>query len=138
VDNEENVAMGQRIRKARIRADLTQEDLGRKLGYEQGTISAYERGKVDGITLGVLMGIAKATRQPLSFLIGDAPRIAVSLAEVLRQEHPDIEEGTLREIQAFVSWAVYRDRQVRNAGNAPSDETSRDDTGDSTQSEASA
>lgn len=115
--------IGQRIRAARQAAGLTQEDVGRKIGFSQVQVSAYERGDVTGITLEVIDTIARATRHPLAFFIGEAPRLSVTLAEILRQQYPDIEPETIREIESFCAWAIYRDRQARSAGTT-TDETS--------------
>lgn len=131
----DNALIGERIRQARLKAELTQEDLGNKTGFSQKTISLLERGGIGAVTIETLEAIARATRHPLSFFVTDIPRSKATVAEVLRQQYPDLEEATLREIQSFISWAVDRDRAMHTARNARSGAASGGHTSDTGESE---
>lgn len=56
---EKNVALGNRIKRMREKADLSQEQLAGKVGLTQTTISLIETGK-RGISIGTLQKIASA------------------------------------------------------------------------------
>jgi transcriptional regulator with XRE-family HTH domain len=58
------------LRKARLAADLTQEDLAEKIGVSNKTISAYETGRAIPPT-SVLIEIAKVTGVSISKIISN-------------------------------------------------------------------
>ena len=51
-----------RIRLRRLELRLTQADLGKAIGQDQGYISKIERGQVAGMTVAMLERIARALR----------------------------------------------------------------------------
>ena len=60
--NEEyqNVCIGERIAKARYKANLTQEDLARRINTTKSAISRYESDNYQGYSIKLLNRIAKA------------------------------------------------------------------------------
>ena len=60
--------VGTRIRSARILAQLSQQELGEKVGRTSKTIRRYEQGKTEPDT-GVLRRIARSTEQPIEFFV---------------------------------------------------------------------
>jgi transcriptional regulator with XRE-family HTH domain len=55
---DENIRIGKRIKAARERNNLTQEELGKKLGLNKSSIQRYETGKIQKIKLPILENIA--------------------------------------------------------------------------------
>lgn len=67
--------MGQRIRKAREEAGLTQDDLGKASGVTGSAVSQWEKGDVKGIKPENLLAMAKAVRRNLEYLVhGRGPK----------------------------------------------------------------
>lgn len=58
------------IRQARRQANLSQKDLGEKLGVSDKTVSAWEVGRA-GPSLEMLYDIGEATNQPVNFFLRD-------------------------------------------------------------------
>ena len=65
-DREEYQRRGARIARALDEADITQQELAKILGVQQGYISSIISGERPGITL--LSAIAKATKVPLQYI----------------------------------------------------------------------
>lgn len=61
-------SIGKRIRFCRVTCELSQKDLGDRLGYTQSRIAQWENN--DRITLDILFKIAEITGYPISFLLG--------------------------------------------------------------------
>ena len=57
--------IGEKIRDARIRKGMTQEDLGKALGVQKSAIAKYENGRV--------VNIKRTTLKKLSDILGIAP-----------------------------------------------------------------
>jgi transcriptional regulator with XRE-family HTH domain len=111
VDNKE---VGDRIRRARLRANLTQKQLEKLSGFSQGQISAYENGNVKELTREKLEILARAMGAPIEELGIEIPQPEIGLAEVLRREYPNMDAGTintLREMAAF----LYQQHQQATA-----------------------
>ena len=64
------MTIGDRIKASRERANLTQEELGRKCGTTKQTIYKYEIGKVTNIPLGRLQKIADTVGVTAAYLMG--------------------------------------------------------------------
>lgn len=83
--------LGKRIKEARQRAGLSQQQLADSIGVSDKTISAYEVGRVDP-PLESLSSISGATSHPMAYFIGDVQsnieakldRIAREMEEVRR------------------------------------------------------
>ncbi len=81
--------LGKRIREARLRARLSQQQLAKAIGVSDKTISAYEVGRVDP-PLEALDKLSTATAHPVGYFIGDVSsniearldRIAKELIEI--------------------------------------------------------
>lgn len=63
------IALGRRIRMARQRRGLTQEELGELLKVAPATVGTYERGDRQ-IDIETLMLVSKALQRPLSYFLG--------------------------------------------------------------------
>lgn len=80
---------GQRLKDARLRAGLTQEELGQRAGVSQRLLSAIERGYRTG-TLQRWQEIAKALNVSVTWLTEDEPVAEVEddgAAAILRDEN---------------------------------------------------
>jgi transcriptional regulator with XRE-family HTH domain len=81
--------LGDKIRIAREKAGLTQEELGKRCGTTKQTIYKYEIGKVTNIPLDRLEMIAEAVGVSSSTLLGwdngkDKPTVSDGLSDVKR------------------------------------------------------
>lgn len=69
-----NVEIGQRLKYARKRANLTLEELGSKLGVHKSTVSRWERGFIDNIGLATISKLSEVLLVNESWLSGkDVP-----------------------------------------------------------------
>ncbi len=77
--------LGQKIKEARLRKGLTQEELGKIVGLQKSAIAKYENGRVVNIKRSTLQKLAKALDLRGSDLIVESnPKEAVALhAKVL-------------------------------------------------------
>ena len=94
VENLQTV-MGQRLKEARQRKNLSQAELGAIIGRDPSTISNYENG-VRSIGNGDLINLAEVLKIPVAFLFGEefATRDAeLSMYEWLRVNRGDILEN---------------------------------------------
>ena len=64
--------LGERIREARKRASMTQEELASKIGVKRSVISKYETGAIDPTT-SQLQQIASALNVPIDFFFSPTP-----------------------------------------------------------------
>lgn len=91
------VAMGRRLRAARISQDLTQEQMAFRLGTTKQYVSAIERGDLRNPTLGVVLRFAGAygfTLQTLLALTEETLEIQKLLLSFLRMS-PEGQRATL-------------------------------------------
>ncbi|HZZ98702.1 MAG TPA: helix-turn-helix transcriptional regulator [Candidatus Saccharimonadia bacterium] len=81
--------LGMRIREARQRMNMSQQQLAAAIGVSDKTISAYEVGRVDP-PLDTLEKLSTATAHPIAYFVGDVQsniearldRIANELTEI--------------------------------------------------------
>jgi transcriptional regulator with XRE-family HTH domain len=80
------VKVGERIRQARKRKQVTQEELATSIGISDKSISAYESNRINP-PLKVLEKIAEKMGQPISYFVEDTIETAIlaKLSEVERQ-----------------------------------------------------
>jgi transcriptional regulator with XRE-family HTH domain len=64
-------SLAQKIRQARVDADLTREELAVALGVSLSTVVRYETGRTEP-TYSKLARVARATKQPVAFFVGKA------------------------------------------------------------------
>jgi transcriptional regulator with XRE-family HTH domain len=107
----DNTAVGERIKKARLRADLTQEDLGKRMGFSQPQVSAYEAGGVVEITVDTLEAFARATGTPIQEFLADMPAQPITLEEVLRRDYPDMDAGDVRTLELLAKFISDQRKQ---------------------------
>jgi transcriptional regulator with XRE-family HTH domain len=65
--------IGERVRKARVQANLSQAQLAERAEVDQSVVSRLEKGQRAPSCL-ALAAIAKALKVPTSVLIGDMPK----------------------------------------------------------------
>lgn len=100
-----DVELGRRIRDARERAGLTQEELAARLPFDpprsQRWISQIETGR-RGIDIGPLQDIARALRMPLAELLGEGPpprpTYRETIARYLHDLPPEVPVVTLSQL----------------------------------------
>lgn len=62
--------VGQRIREARSRTNMSQQQLALSIGVSDKTVSAYEIGRVDP-PIEILRKISKTTQHPIGYFLGE-------------------------------------------------------------------
>lgn len=67
--------IGEAIKQARLSKNLTQEELGEKIGVQRSQISRLEKGK--SITINSLMRIFNAMEIPLTLDMGGVGRVSI-------------------------------------------------------------
>lgn len=65
-------ALADKIRKARVDAGLSREKLAAELGVSLATIVRLETGRTARVSTERLLGVAKATKRPLTYFLGKA------------------------------------------------------------------
>lgn len=63
--------MQERIKERRIALDMTQEELGEKLGLKKSAIAKYENGRVENIKRSTIFKMSKVLECSASYLLGD-------------------------------------------------------------------
>jgi transcriptional regulator with XRE-family HTH domain len=61
---------GEKIRELRLMADMSQEELGKRVGVQRAAIQKYEKGTVSNIPLGTLEKIANVFNVSPTYLVG--------------------------------------------------------------------
>ena len=62
--------LGPRIKELRLMADLSQEELGSRVGVQRAAIQKYEKGTVENIPLKTIEKIAKVFDVSPSYIVG--------------------------------------------------------------------
>jgi transcriptional regulator with XRE-family HTH domain len=132
----DNIAIGERIQRARKRADLNQGELAEKLGFSQSQLSSYEHGNVKGITLDTLEAIARHTQTPVQEFLPDVPLQEITLAEVLRRDYPDMDAGTIRTLETMARFLYEEHRKAHRQDKRRSGKRVTLHSGDSTETVA--
>ena len=83
--------LGERIRRARMEAGLSQEELAERVGSSQDAVSNYERG-TRKISLDVLVAIAKSVNKPMNFFLEVHDAIVTVRGSRIYEVIQDIEE----------------------------------------------
>ena len=61
---------GERIRELRLLADMSQEELGRRVGLQRAAINKYEKGRVTNIPIETIEQIAKVFDVSPTYIVG--------------------------------------------------------------------
>ena len=85
-------ALGKRIREARLRSGLSQQQLANVIGVSDKTISAYEVGRVDP-PLDALDKLSTATAHPINYFLGDVKSNIEARLERISSELKDIRDS---------------------------------------------
>lgn len=107
-----SVAIGKRVREARETAQLSQAELGRRVGLAQRTISAIESGSIE-VSVEKVRAIAKATEHEISFFVTDSRGRKPSIAEAVRAQYPELDEAAVRQIEALAAF-LYDQYVLKN------------------------
>lgn len=86
-----NIEIGQRIKHARLKAKLNQEELGKKLGVHKSTVSRWEKGIVDNINLATVSKLSEVLKVSEAWLSGkDVPMELPDIAKYpgIKNIHP--------------------------------------------------
>lgn len=72
-----DILLGQRIQTARLARHMTQTELGDRLAVHKGTVSRWENGKIDNISLATVERLADVLAVNVAWLSGkDVPMVA--------------------------------------------------------------
>ncbi len=112
--------IGRRIRQARLEKTLTQEQLGKMIGYTEETIANYERGR-RLVSLDDLGKIAAVLQKPITFFIGTDPEPPSSKSPDLFIELLSRPLCEILQVQAIPIWNdtggyLVLPRQFRGTG----------------------
>lgn len=100
--------IGRKIQEARTEVGISQQVLADRISSSQAAISHYESG-TRSVPLGILLGIARELRKPLSYFLGVHDEIMVvkgtTLYEIAKgvEEHPEDLE-LLKQLWDYVRW----------------------------------
>lgn len=76
----DNMELGERIKKARLEKNMTQQALGEIVGVQKSAIAKYENGRVVNIKRSTLQKIASALNiRPSDLLFDESPKDMASL-----------------------------------------------------------
>lgn len=64
------MTMGEIIKKLRLDADMTQEDLGKQLGVQKSAVRKWEKGEVENIKRNTIQDMAKVFKVSPCYLMG--------------------------------------------------------------------
>ena len=71
---------GTKIKELRMIADMSQEELGRRVGVQRAAIQKYEKGTVENIPIKTLENIAKVFDVSPTYIVGWSEDVANELA----------------------------------------------------------
>ena len=83
--------IGENIKYLRKRAGYSQEQIARKLGITQGSVSLWEKGKTDPDTK-TLVKLAQLFKVPMDYFLSDEPRRELDSIRITRQAIPIVGE----------------------------------------------
>src|SRR5687768_5432809 len=92
---------GQRIRAARERVGITQEELAVRVGRAQNLISRYERGQ-QGMHISELPILAEALGVPIGYFFGESSS-SEEILVVLQQLLPPFQESAKQSISEYLN-----------------------------------
>lgn len=107
--DKEGKALGQRIKRFREQAGLSQTELGNRLGISYQQIQKYERG-VNRLSVDTLLRMARALGQPVATLLeaGDGPR-----GGLVAEARPEYSPASREERELLRIWRELPDEKVR-------------------------
>jgi transcriptional regulator with XRE-family HTH domain len=113
--DKEGKALGAKIRRFREQADLSQSQLGEKLGVSYQQVQKYERG-ASRLGVDTLLRLAKALNQPVgAFLPPHAGEGAPEGKERVAEARPEYAPGTREEKELLKSFRDIADDRLRAA-----------------------
>ena len=65
-----STSLGDRIKMKRTQLNLTQEELGQKIGVQKSAIAKYESGRVENLKRSIIYNLAKALETTPAYLMG--------------------------------------------------------------------
>ena len=89
-----SLTIGQKIKKARKEAGMSQEDLGRALGLTDKAVSTYEVGRASP-SIDTLKEISKVTYKPITYFMSDGDPDDINLEvkmKIIERELTEIKE----------------------------------------------
>jgi len=107
--------MGQRIREARERLGITQEELAKLIGRNRETISHYEIGN-RAVAVTELPALAQALKVPIGYFFGDeapANEILALLSAELDTMPPSKQKVVLERIRFELDWWKKHDIEIK-------------------------
>ncbi|WP_436520669.1 helix-turn-helix domain-containing protein [Actinoplanes sp. HUAS TT8] len=111
---QEWVSIGQRVREARLAANLSQDELGRRLGLDRTMVAKIEAGtrRIDAVEL---IGLGQALDLPIDYFLRERPAVLSRRSGLLDEDATDASRGSFRLEAALVSW-LHDVRQVQSFG----------------------
>ncbi len=96
-----NKEVGKRIKEARLKADLTLEELGSKVGLTKSTVTKYERGEIKTLDISKIKEFAKVLKVDSNYLAcwNDEPEIQTVAAHAIEELTEEEQEKVLEFIK---------------------------------------
>ena len=97
---------GEIIRKLRVDAGLTQEELGKKIGVQKAAINKYETGLVVNLKKSTIHALAKALNVSPVYLLGGDDNLSDEerhLVSAYRGASPEIRSAAIRMLEDSAS-----------------------------------
>ncbi len=107
-----NKKVGARIKEARLKADLTLEELGAKVGLTKSTVTKYERGEIKTLDISKIKEFAKVLRVDSNYLAcwdDEEPEIKTVAAHAIE----DLTDDEIDEVLDFIRFQKMK-RQNQN------------------------
>lgn len=98
--NSERNLMGERIKERRKLANLSQTELGDKIGVTYATISKYESGEIKSIDATILNSIAKYTNTDINYFLmnTDTPNTNINNKDLYMAASSDVDLAKLAKL----------------------------------------
>ena len=100
--------IGIKLRQARLDKDMSQKELGEKLGVTRVVIGMYERGRLR-ISIQLLMEISKILVKPIQYFVDESPEVVSEYAieQDAKQKNVGYDLGTDLEFSLEMSIRNY-------------------------------
>ena len=108
--NPYNIAVGEKIHKARVNKRMSMKELGSKVNLHESTISRYEKGDIKSLDIDKLKEFAVALGLPSDYLIGwNENQVSPTQKYIDEIEKLNLPESKLKELVSYAKFIKNRD-----------------------------